>query len=333
MVFVASKDNNDVSSLLGVSNADGTSTVNIYADPVTHRLLVDGIGITGPTGTAGGVGPTGPAGPTGAQGATGSATGSPGPTGPQGATGPTGAVGQTGPAGAATGPTGPTGAQGIQGTAGSNGAQGPTGPQGIQGTAGAQGAAGPTGPQGPQGTAGTNGTNGVTGPTGPAGATGASGSTLLHAASGTATGTSTANVDTYALASQLLSTDTLMILIRCNTSNTGVGLQNSPGIILYNNTDGVTLLGDTTAFAQNATGSYTAYMHQDPATATNIVTNWEGGNSGLNSTTFGAGVVKLGSIAVTTGWTGNWTLAFRFGGINGGATFTWSWSVYKIAGA
>jgi len=55
----ASKDDNSVSSLLGVSNADGASTVTIYADPSTHRLLVDGIGTTGPTGLTG---PTGPAG-------------------------------------------------------------------------------------------------------------------------------------------------------------------------------------------------------------------------------------------------------------------------------
>jgi hypothetical protein len=37
----AKKDQNFVSTLLGVSNSDGATTVPIYADPVTHRLLVD----------------------------------------------------------------------------------------------------------------------------------------------------------------------------------------------------------------------------------------------------------------------------------------------------
>lgn len=37
----APRDENFVPTLLGVSNADGTTPVPIYADPVTHRLLVD----------------------------------------------------------------------------------------------------------------------------------------------------------------------------------------------------------------------------------------------------------------------------------------------------
>jgi len=36
----ASRDGNFVPTLLGVSNVDGTTPVKIYADPVTHRLLV-----------------------------------------------------------------------------------------------------------------------------------------------------------------------------------------------------------------------------------------------------------------------------------------------------
>lgn len=41
MSDVAKRDQNDVPTLLAVSNVDGTSTVTAYADPVTHRLLVD----------------------------------------------------------------------------------------------------------------------------------------------------------------------------------------------------------------------------------------------------------------------------------------------------
>ena len=36
----AKRDDNQVTTLLGVSNADGTTPVTLYADPTTHRLLV-----------------------------------------------------------------------------------------------------------------------------------------------------------------------------------------------------------------------------------------------------------------------------------------------------
>lgn len=45
----ASRDENFVPTLLGVSSADGTTPTTIYADPDTHRLLVDlGAGVVGP---------------------------------------------------------------------------------------------------------------------------------------------------------------------------------------------------------------------------------------------------------------------------------------------
>lgn len=37
---VASKDDNAVSSLLGVSNTDGRTTIAVIANPTTHRLKV-----------------------------------------------------------------------------------------------------------------------------------------------------------------------------------------------------------------------------------------------------------------------------------------------------
>lgn len=45
---IASRDQNNVPSLLGVSSGDGVSTVKLYADPTSHRLLV----------SSGGAGPT-----------------------------------------------------------------------------------------------------------------------------------------------------------------------------------------------------------------------------------------------------------------------------------
>ncbi len=47
MADVASRDSNDVPTLLGVSNADGSTVVKVYADPNTHRLLVDASGAAG----------------------------------------------------------------------------------------------------------------------------------------------------------------------------------------------------------------------------------------------------------------------------------------------
>jgi hypothetical protein len=45
----ASRDQNNVPTLIGASSADGTSPVKIYADPSTHRLLVDSTaGVVGP---------------------------------------------------------------------------------------------------------------------------------------------------------------------------------------------------------------------------------------------------------------------------------------------
>jgi hypothetical protein len=39
----APRDENEVPALLGVSNVDQETTVPIYADPITHALLVDSI--------------------------------------------------------------------------------------------------------------------------------------------------------------------------------------------------------------------------------------------------------------------------------------------------
>ena len=43
----ASRDQNFVPTLLGVSNVDGTTPITVYADPTTHRLLVDLAGGSG----------------------------------------------------------------------------------------------------------------------------------------------------------------------------------------------------------------------------------------------------------------------------------------------
>jgi hypothetical protein len=138
----AKHDENHVPSLIGVSSTDQVTPITIWADPTTHRLLVDGAGTTGPTG-AGATGPTGPTGPTGVAA---TMTGPTGPTGIIGVTGPTGPTGLTGPTGTnailtgATGPTGLTGPTGPTGAAST--VTGPTGPTGVTGPTGANSVAG-----------------------------------------------------------------------------------------------------------------------------------------------------------------------------------------------
>lgn len=46
MADTAPRDKNFVPTLLAVSSVDGVSTVTVYADPTTHRLLVDSGGIS-----------------------------------------------------------------------------------------------------------------------------------------------------------------------------------------------------------------------------------------------------------------------------------------------
>ena len=41
---VGKRDQNSIPVLLATSNVDGVSIVAVYADPVTHRLLVSGTG-------------------------------------------------------------------------------------------------------------------------------------------------------------------------------------------------------------------------------------------------------------------------------------------------
>lgn len=48
----ASRDENNVPTLLAASSSDGVTPTLVYADPTTHRLLVSGSGTVG-TGTAG----------------------------------------------------------------------------------------------------------------------------------------------------------------------------------------------------------------------------------------------------------------------------------------
>ena len=43
----ASRDENSIPTLLAVSNVDGKTPVKVWADPITHRLLVDTVAFSG----------------------------------------------------------------------------------------------------------------------------------------------------------------------------------------------------------------------------------------------------------------------------------------------
>lgn len=52
----AKRDNNYITTLIAVSNVDGATSVPLYADPTTHRLLVSAsLNVETPTGTVNGV--------------------------------------------------------------------------------------------------------------------------------------------------------------------------------------------------------------------------------------------------------------------------------------
>lgn len=109
---IAARDQNRVTSAMGVTDDANQYIMNLPIDAATGRLKVSATGAgAGPTGYTGYTGYTGPQG----------ATGYTGYTGPIGPTGPTGYTGYTGPGNFTgyTGYTGPTGYTGYTGPSGS----------------------------------------------------------------------------------------------------------------------------------------------------------------------------------------------------------------------
>lgn len=144
--------------------------------------------------------------------------------------------------------------------------------------------------------------------------------TLLKANSGTSTAVGATNVDTIAITGLTL-LDRLWIKIDAvSSANT------TANIGIYNATDSVALNTSVASLASGATLMLTCDVTQSQASATSIDTKLEGKDS--VPTVYNSIVVA----AVATAWTGSWTLAFRHGGVAGGGTLQWKWSVYKLAG-
>lgn len=142
----------------------------------------------------------------------------------------------------------------------------------------------------------------------------------LRSASGTSSAAGATNVDTIAITG-LTALDRLWVKIDA------LSVANSTSTIgLYNSTDSVALNTSVASLASGATLMLTCDVNQSQASATSIDTKLEGKDT--VPTVYNSIVVAT----FTQLWTGSWTLALRHGGVGGGGTLQWKWSVYLLAG-
>jgi len=151
---------------------------------------------------------------------------------------------------------------------------------------------------------------------------GAGAMTLLHTGSGTSVATGATTVDSYALASQLGANDTLMVVVTCESNG-----NTTSSIGLTNSTDSVTFTNSS--MTSNNDMSFTAFLRAAQST-TKRIDYYQFGQVG----TAAPSALNTGTLrkAFTTDWTGAWTLALSYSSLTSGATFTYRWSIYKIAG-
>lgn len=159
--------------------------------------------------------------------------------------------------------------------------------------------------------------------------TGASGQiTLLKAGTGTDTSAGATNVDTFAITG-LTAKDTLYITydffsLSQQTANVAIYENTSATNIAYVNQSASITAG------KSCSGSMTIRQSQHTNTVYNAMPL-----DGLVTEGAGALVVTtpdIYSYGSHTAWTGSWTIALRHGGVTGGGTLYWGWSLFKIAG-
>ena len=144
---------------------------------------------------------------------------------------------------------------------------------------------------------------------------------LLHQGSGTSTATGSTVVDSYDLAGQLASVDMLFVIFECE-SNT----QATSTVNVLNVTDTVTLFPGLT-IAADTDMMYAGYIAQAQSSTTRV-------DAMVNRLNNGAGSLTGNNrLAVTTPWTGTWTIGLKHFGVTAGGTFTYQWSVYRLVGA
>ncbi len=143
---------------------------------------------------------------------------------------------------------------------------------------------------------------------------------LLKANSGTDTSAGATNVDTLAVTG-LTAKDQLLVyvVLKSVTQDTGA-------VSLYSTTDSVALETISGGIVATETQALTNHVMASQA-ATTTYTTWTDGIS----TSVGT-LDKIAVTAMTTAFTGSWTLALRHAGVTAGGTLQWQWTVYKLSG-
>lgn len=139
--------------------------------------------------------------------------------------------------------------------------------------------------------------------------------TLLHQGAGSSTAAGATTVDSVALASGLTNHDCLLVLVKADL----VGGFGTVSPLLYNVTDGVSMV---TLDTQNANYWFEiAFVASTPNSLLNVI-----------STSQRLATVTAARSVFVTNYTGNWSLGLRHGGVAGGDTWYYDWTVYKLAG-
>ena len=140
--------------------------------------------------------------------------------------------------------------------------------------------------------------------------------TLLDTGSGTDTANAVVTtLDSFAL-SGLTALDTLVMYVSFEAT-TQIAL--TPRIT--NTTDSVVITQSSSNVAAGGGKLWEVRIRQAQSANTKVL--------GIDSSDLNAQTLST----FTTAWTGAWTIALRYGGMNGaGGTLNWSWALYKIAG-
>ena len=143
------------------------------------------------------------------------------------------------------------------------------------------------------------------------------GATRLKSGQGSDTSAGATTVDSIAI-SGLTNLDTLWIITVLESAS-----QATAQVNLYSTTDSVTLMAVTNSPLAAGSG----------AVAQTVLAQRQGNANAIQAGTTISGFGAFGQFdAVTTAWTGSWTLGLRHGGVTAGGTFKWMWQVWKMPG-
>lgn len=147
--------------------------------------------------------------------------------------------------------------------------------------------------------------------------------TLLKQGSGTNTAAGATTVDSIAL-SGLTAKDTIVVFYTVESVTQDTALAH-----LYNVTDAVRLSDFVAGAVVTAGATFIGQstIGQRQGSSTSVASQ----ATGVNTAT-AAAAVDGRRTSYATAWTGSWTLGLRHNGVTAGGTFSYVWSVYKVAG-